>query len=46
MADMVVLKNGDFSFEDDILSDEKKKIERLRALILQEAFDGIGGSND
>ncbi len=41
-----VLKNGDFSFEDDILSDEKKKIERLRALILQEAFDGIGGSND
>ena len=35
-----VLKNGNFSFEEDI-KNFMKKIERLRALILQEAFEDI-----
>lgn len=34
-----VLDNGTFSFEKDIRDNRQKKIERLRALILQEAFE-------
>lgn len=34
-------KSGDFKFEKDIASDDAKKIERLRALILQENFEDI-----
>ncbi|MBQ2601313.1 MAG: hypothetical protein II584_02835 [Treponema sp.] len=36
-----VLKNGNFSFEREIKNDSKKKIERLRSVILQEAFENI-----
>ena len=35
-----VLKNGNFTFEEDI-KNSTKKIERLRALILQESFEDI-----
>ena len=35
-----VLKNGTFMFEEDV-TDSVRKIERLRALILQEAFEDI-----
>ena len=36
-----VLKNGNFNFEKDIASDTVKKVERLRALSLQECFEDI-----
>ena len=36
-----VLKNGDFHFEKDVKDFPQKKNERLRALILQEAFQDI-----
>ncbi|MFA6856151.1 MAG: hypothetical protein WCR31_02980 [Treponema sp.] len=36
-----LLQNGNFTFEDDIKDDLPQKIERLRALILQEAFEKI-----
>ncbi|MBQ1833866.1 MAG: hypothetical protein II114_08870 [Treponema sp.] len=36
-----VLKSGNFIFEKDIKNDAAKKIERIRAVILQEAFDNI-----
>lgn len=36
-----VLGNGKFKFEKDIQDNRQKKIERLRALILQEAFDSV-----
>lgn len=36
-----VEKNGNFSFENDIVSDPVKKQERLRALLLQEAVDDV-----
>ncbi|MBP3709398.1 MAG: hypothetical protein J6I73_03200 [Treponema sp.] len=36
-----LLNNGDFAFENDIKDDLPMKIERLRALIVQEALDGI-----
>ncbi|MBQ5400213.1 MAG: hypothetical protein IIU15_03165 [Treponema sp.] len=36
-----VLKNGNFAFEKDIKNDSQKKIERLRAVIIQEAFENI-----
>jgi protein arginine kinase len=36
-----VLNNGKFKFEKDIQDDRQKKIQRLRALILQEAFENI-----
>ncbi|MCR5723867.1 MAG: hypothetical protein K6G80_02120 [Treponema sp.] len=34
-----VLKNGRFNFSKDIVADDRRKTERLRALILQEAFE-------
>ena len=34
-----VLDNGKFKFEKDIQDNRPRKIERLRALILQEAFN-------
>ncbi len=37
---LYALKNGSFIFEDDILSEENK-IERLRALIIQEALEKL-----
>ena len=36
-----VLDNGKFKFEKDIQDNRPRKIERLRALILQEAFENI-----
>ncbi|HAH60571.1 MAG TPA: hypothetical protein DCL73_00570 [Treponema sp.] len=36
-----LLQNGNFTFEDDIKNSLPQKIERLRALILQEAFEKI-----
>lgn len=36
-----VLKNGSFSFEKDIKNDSAKKIDRLRSVILQEAFENV-----
>jgi protein arginine kinase len=36
-----LLQNGNFTFEDDIKDNLPQKIERLRALILQEAFEKI-----
>ena len=36
-----MLKNGNFAFEKDIKNDSQKKIERLRAVIIQEAFENI-----
>ncbi|MGN0730204.1 hypothetical protein [Treponema sp.] len=36
-----VLDNGKFKFEKDIQENRPRKIERLRALILQEAFENI-----
>ena len=36
-----VLKNGAFNFEDDVKQDEMKRNQRLRALILQDAFKYI-----
>ena len=36
-----LLKNGKFTFEEDIRGDMQKKIERLRALIVQESFENI-----
>jgi len=36
-----VIKSGTFTFTDDISNDEKLKVQRLRALILQEAFDKL-----
>lgn len=36
-----VLKNGDFHFEEDIAQNMQQKKERLRALIVQEAFEAI-----
>ena len=36
-----LLKNGNFAFEADIQNDMRLKIERLRALIVQEAFEAV-----
>ena len=36
-----LLKNGNFSFEADIQNDVRLKIERLRALIVQETFEAV-----
>ncbi|HBG66324.1 MAG TPA: hypothetical protein DDW78_07625 [Treponema sp.] len=36
-----VLKNGSFKFEKDVSANAAKKNERLRALILQEAFEDV-----
>ena len=36
-----LLKNGNFAFEADIQNDTRLKIERLRALIVQEAFEAV-----
>ncbi len=36
-----VLKNGNFNFENDVNDNNTKKNERLRALILQEAFEHV-----
>ena len=36
-----VLNTGKFKFEKDIQDNKAKQIERLRALILQESFEGI-----
>ena len=36
-----VLKSGDFNFEKDIADNTDKKVCRLRALILQEAFEDV-----
>ena len=36
-----LLKNGGFAFEADIQNDTRLKIERLRALIVQEAFEAV-----
>ena len=41
-----VLDNGKFKFEDDVSGSEDKKIERLRALILQEAFENLQIQHD
>jgi protein arginine kinase len=40
-----LLQNGNFTFEDDIKDNLPQKIERLRALILQEAFEKISFSS-
>lgn len=40
-----LLKNGNFSFEKDILNDEKAKIDRLRALMLQETVQKLSLKN-
>lgn len=40
-----LLKEGNFSFEKDILNDKKGKIDRLRALILHEAVQNISLGN-
>ena len=40
-----LLESGKFSFEKDILKDERAKIDRLRALILQEAIQKISLGN-
>ncbi len=36
-----LLKNGSFAFEADIQNDVRLKIERLRALIVQETFEAV-----
>ncbi len=36
-----VLASGNFTFEKDIKNDSQKKIDRLRAVILQEAFENV-----
>ena len=40
-----LLESGDFSFEEDIRADKRAMIDRLRALILQEAFEKISLGN-
>lgn len=40
-----LLKDGNFSFEKDILNDEKGKIDRLRAVLLQDAIQKISLRN-
>ncbi len=40
-----LLQDGHFSFEDDIARDERAKTDRIRALILQEAFSTISLGN-
>ncbi|MEE0887164.1 MAG: hypothetical protein UIB61_09675 [Treponema sp.] len=40
-----LLKEGNFSFEKDILNDKKGKIDRLRALVLHEAVQNISLGN-
>lgn len=40
-----LLDSGDFTFEEDVNSDRRLKIDRLRALILQEAFEKISLGN-
>lgn len=36
-----LLESGNFSFEEDILDDQRARIDRIRSLILQEAFEKI-----
>lgn len=40
-----LLESGDFSFEEDIRTDKRAMTDRLRALILQEAFEKISLGN-
>lgn len=40
-----LLSDGNFTFEEDILNDNNAKIDRLRALVMQEAFEHISLGN-
>jgi protein-arginine kinase len=37
----LLLKNGNFSFENDVAASETMQINRLRALVMQEAVEGL-----